>query len=69
MISKDSIGITSVEPLENDRASACADFVRRQMPETGLFAGHEWRISPAPFPRGEELAKDIETRERMRPQF
>jgi hypothetical protein len=42
-------------------AAQRADFVRRQMPGGGLFAGHEWRISPDPFPLGNELAKEIES--------
>lgn len=39
------------------------------MPVEGLFAGHEWRISPAPFPLGPQLAKELETLGRVLLQF
>ena len=35
----------------------------------GLFAGHEWRISPAPFPLGSELASELENLGRVLLQF
>ena len=34
--------------------------IRERLPEGGLFAGHEWRISPRPFPLGKKLSKDLE---------
>ncbi len=34
-----------------------------------MFAGHEWRISPAPFPLGAEPAKEIESLGRVLLQF
>src|SRR4051812_9387304 len=37
-----------------------ARFVRAQMPTAGLFAGHDWRVSPAPFSLGPEMAKELE---------
>ena len=43
--------------------------VRDALPPGGLFAGHAWRISPAPFPLGAELAKDIESLGRVLLQF
>jgi hypothetical protein len=28
-------------------------FIRDSLPPGGLFAGMEWKVSPAPFPPGE----------------
>jgi hypothetical protein len=39
------------------------------MPAAGLFAGHEWRVSPAPFPLGPELAAQLESLGRVLLQF
>ena len=44
-------------------------FIREQIPADGLFAGHEWRISPAPFPVGQKLAEEIESLGRVLLQF
>jgi hypothetical protein len=38
-----------------------ATFIREQISAGGLFAGMEWKISPTPFPLGENLAKEIES--------
>ena len=46
-----------------------ARFIRDSIPPGGLFAGHEWRISPAPFPLGEHLVKEIEPLGRVLLQF
>lgn len=46
-----------------------AAFVRNSLPQTGLFAGHEWRVSPAPFRLGKELARDLENLGRVLLQF
>ena len=46
-----------------------ARFVRDQMPAGGLFAGHEWRVSPAPFPLGAEVAGALESLGRVLLQF
>jgi hypothetical protein len=46
-----------------------ARFIREQIPTGGLFAGLEWKISPAPFPLGENLAKEIESLGRVLLQF
>ena len=43
--------------------------VRAAMPENGLFADQHWRVSPAPFPLGESLAKELETLGRVLLQF
>ncbi|MDB6022808.1 MAG: hypothetical protein JWQ04_2665 [Pedosphaera sp.] len=52
-----------------DTAADRAHFVRKQMPQTGLFAGHEWRVSPTPFHLGAEMAKDLEGLGRVLLQF
>jgi len=46
-----------------------ATFIRGQIPAGGLFAGLEWKISPTPFPLGENLAKEIESLGRVLLQF
>jgi hypothetical protein len=46
-----------------------AHFVRGQIPKSGLFAGLDWRISPTPFPLGENLAEEIESLGRVLLQF
>ena len=46
-----------------------AEFIHEQIPAGGLFAGMEWKISPAPFPLGETLAKEIESLGRVLLQF
>ena len=43
--------------------------VREALPAQGLFAGHDWRISPTPFPLGAQLAKDLEGLGRVLLQF
>jgi hypothetical protein len=50
-------------------AASVAKFVRDQIPSDGLFAGQDWRISPAPFALGAPLAKDLETLGRVLLQF
>ena len=57
-------------PAENSSlAAGRAAFVRSQIPPDGLFAGLDWRISPEPFPIGENLAKEIESLGRVLLQF
>ena len=46
-----------------------ARFVREHMPPEGLFAGHEWRISPAPFPLSSEIDQELENLGRVLLQF
>ena len=46
-----------------------ATAVRNAMPSGGLFAGLQWRISPAPFPLDAPLAKEIESLGRVLLQF
>jgi hypothetical protein len=49
--------------------SDAAKRIREKMPQSGLFAGQEWRISPAPFPLGSELAGELENLGRVLLQF
>ncbi len=60
--------ITSAAPIETSPASR-AHFVRDQLPTEGLFAGHDWRISPAPFRLGPELANELDSLGRVLLQF
>ena len=57
------------ESITPEQAAVNADTIRTQMPESGLFAGHEWRISPSPFPLGPRLSKDLEKLGRVLLQF
>ena len=50
-------------------ASEQAKFIRASLPPGGLFAGHDWRISPEPFRLGAELGKDLENLGRVLLQF
>src|SRR5512136_739674 len=54
---------TELSPREN------AEAVRRALPHEGLFAGHEWRISPAPFPLRPALVHELESLGRVLLQF
>src|SRR5262245_31959805 len=42
-------------------AAEHARLIRQSLPSGGLFAGHDWRVSPAPFPLGATLAKEIDS--------
>ena len=57
----------SAENFSSDAGRA--KFIREQIPANGLFAGLDWRISPTPFPLGENLAKEIESLGRVLLQF
>jgi hypothetical protein len=46
-----------------------ARFIKSQIPDRGLFAGLDWRISPAPFSLGPQLAKEIDSLGRVLLQF
>ena len=54
---------------DSNLAAENARFIRSQIPPDGLFAGLEWKISPAPFPLGDNLAKEIESLGRVLLQF
>src|SRR3954468_24676127 len=49
------------EPARGDAAAKAAQFVRNAMPQQGLFAGHEWRVSPHPFSLGPKLARELDS--------
>lgn len=46
-----------------------ARFIQARVPKDGLFSGQEWRISPAPFALGKELASELENLGRLLLQF
>jgi len=50
-------------------AEKAARFIRDSLPPGGLFASQEWRISPAPFPLAENIAREIESLGRVLLQF
>ena len=50
-------------------AADSAKFIRDAQPAGGLFADQHWRISPAPFALGAELAKELEALGRVLLQF
>jgi len=62
---------TSLVPPEaaTDPAREAAAYVRDHIPAGGLFAGHDWRISPEPFRLGPKLAQDLERLGRVLLQF
>jgi hypothetical protein len=43
--------------------------VRAALPAEGLFLGHDWRVSPTPFPLGAALVKELEDLGRILLQF
>jgi hypothetical protein len=53
----------------NTVAATQARAIRAALPPGGLFAGQEWRISPTPFPLGDQLAKEIDSLGRVLLQF
>ena len=59
----------AVIPNHIKSAAEVAHFVREQIPAGGLLAGLDWRISPEPFPLGEQLAKEIDSLGRVLLQF
>jgi len=56
-------------PSSTRTAANRARFVRDQLPEGGLFVDMDWRISPAPFALGSDLAGELETLGRVLLQF
>ena len=55
-------------PVQNTAADN-ARFIRENLPHGGLFAGHEWRISPTPFHLGADTVKELEKLGRVLLQF
>jgi hypothetical protein len=49
--------------------AARARFVREHMPTEGLFAGHDWRVSPSAFPLSPAMAKELDELGRVLLQF
>jgi len=58
-----------MHPVTEPGAAEIAHFIRDRIPPEGLFAGHEWRISPTPFPLGPEVVREFETLGRVLLQF
>ena len=58
----------TIPPAPADAAEQ-ARFVRERLPAEGLFADHDWRTSPAPYPLGPALGKEIESLGRVLLQF
>jgi hypothetical protein len=57
-------------PTATENTSAeRARFVRERTPSQGLFAGHDWRISPKPLRLGPKLAAQLESLGRVLLQF
>jgi hypothetical protein len=58
-------------PVTSASASAAeaAQFIRKQMPAEGLFAGQEWRVSPAPLKLDPKLGKELDSLGRVLLQF
>jgi hypothetical protein len=56
-------------PASPESAAASAHFIRDHLPKEGLFAGLEWRVSPAPYRLGRELADELEGLGRLLLQF
>src|SRR5947209_11304900 len=50
-------------------AAERAQLVRRSMPAEGLFASHEWRLAPYPFPLSAMVVAELETLGRVLLQF
>jgi hypothetical protein len=59
--------LEKASPSATEREAAWT--IRKALPSEGLFAGHEWRVSPTPFRLGPELAREIESLGRVLLQF
>ena len=60
---------TTAQTTSLELAEKRARFVREHMPASGLFAGHEWRVSPEPFRLAPNVGKEIESLGRIFLQF
>src|SRR6185436_16967757 len=49
--------------------ASAAQFVKDSLPKQGLFAGHEWRVAPAPLSLGASLSKELDGLGRVLLQF
>ncbi len=63
------VNAIQAEPNPSPAGAELARAVRKAIPSEGLFAGHEWRISPWPFQLDAEMASEIETLGRVLLQF
>lgn len=61
--------MNTTSPPIPDTAADRAAFIRDAMPKGGLFANHEWRISPTPFRLGAQTAKELDRLGRVLLQF
>src|SRR5690349_7752187 len=68
MLMKTSLKDPHPETLP-DVARESASFIRDNIPSAGLFAGHDWRVSPEPFRLGPKLAQELERLGRVLLQF
>jgi len=59
----------AASPTVPESAAERARFVRERLPAAGLFAGEDWRVSPAPLPLSPALAGEIESLGRVLLQF
>jgi hypothetical protein len=55
--------------MSGHSAGERARLIRAQLPSQGLFAGHEWRVSPEPFRLDPRLAGELESLGRVLLQF
>lgn len=63
-------GVETVSaPTNPALAAEAAQFVRQQRPAEGLFAGQDWRVSPAPFKLDAKLGKELDSLGRVLLQF
>jgi hypothetical protein len=60
---------TAARTLATESAADRARFVREHFPSQGMFAGHDWRISPAPFQLSPAVVKELESLGRVLLQF
>src|SRR5689334_7782866 len=63
------MSLTHVEMPSELSPRESAEAVRRALPQKGLFAGHEWRICPAPFSLSAPLVRELESLGRVLLQF
>ena len=56
-------------PPDPSQLARRAQQIRARLPAGGLFAGQQWRISPAPFPLGKTLARELDALGRVLLQF
>ena len=60
---------SSLEQPANTAPADKARLIQRRMPDSGLFAGQDWRISPEPFPLSRSMVAEFESLGRVLLQF